>query len=421
MSAVHNCLGLAQHAQGNLDEAIGSFRRALEVDPSSAAAQANLGTALRAAGRLAEAQAAFEQAAQLAPDNPDHYLSLGVALYDQGKLLDAIACCEKAQRLKPGLIKAQYNAALARLALGDFVNGCREFEARHSFEQLVRRRYPLARWDGAELADGAVVIHAEQGLGDTLQFVRYAPLVAKRVARVIIDVQEELIPLLSHSGFENLRADGQAPPDCQHHIPMLSLPGALGTALETIPAQVPYLFARDDLVGQWREKLAGCRGFRVGINWQGSRVYYNDRARSVPLAQFTPLAAVSGVQLVSLQKKAGREQLAEVAGSLAVVDLDPQLDEANGAFMDTAAVIRNLDLVITSDTAVAHLAGALGAPVWVALSVGADWRWLQHRSDSPWYPTMRLFRQRTLGAWGDVFSEMAAALAPLAAGRARVV
>jgi tetratricopeptide (TPR) repeat protein len=415
IAAVHNCLGLAHHAQGNFEEAIACFRRAVELDPNLAAAHANLGTALRAAGALAEAQVAFERATQLAPDNADNYLSLGVALYDQGNLLDAIACYQKVLRLKPDSIKALYNCALARLALGDFANGCREFEARHAFESLIRRRYALPVWDGTDLAGKSVLVHAEQGLGDTLHFIRYVPLLEERGAKVIVDVQEELIPLLTHSGFKNLRGDGVAPAECEFQIPMLSLPGMLGTTLDTIPAKVPYLLARDELVDAWRATLASRRGFRVGINWQGSKAYYNDRARSIPLRHFAPLAAIGGVRLISLQKKAGMEQLAEVADSFAVDDLNPELDEQSGAFMDTSAVMKCLDLVITSDTATAHLAGALAVPVWVALPTGADWRWLKNRSDSPWYPTMRLSRQPALGAWEEVFAEMADALAPLAA------
>ena len=383
MAAVHNCLGQLHQAQDRPSEAIACYRQAVDLDGKSVSAHANLGAALRSAGELAEAQAMLQRAVQLAPNQPDNYLGLGVCLYDLGQDLDAIACYQKAIRLKPDLAKAHFNCALARLAMGDFANGWREFETRHSFPELVRRRYLLPMWSADESPARGVLIHAEQGLGDTLQFIRYVPLVAQRAARVVVDVHEELIPLLSQSGYGNLISDGVVPQDCERQLPLMSAPRVLGTTLGSIPQAVPYLSAREELVATWREKLAALGGFRVGVHWQGRRTYYNDHARSIPLKHFEPLAKMAGVQLVSLQKKEGTEQLAEVSARFTVHDLGPELDEAAGAFMDTAAVIRNLDLVITSDSAVAHLAGGLGAPVWVALPVGSDWRWLRSAPTAP--------------------------------------
>jgi ADP-heptose:LPS heptosyltransferase len=190
------------------------------------------------------------------------------------------------------------------------------------------------------------------------------------------------------------------------HAPLLSLPLLCKTTLESIPASIPYVFAPPALVAQWRERLAKIDGFRIGICWQGSPQYREDHYRSIPLRQFAALARIAGVRLISLQKGAGREQLAEVRDDFPVVDWADELDEAAGPFMDTAAIMKSLDLVITSDTATAHLAGAMGLPVWVALPLVPDWRWQLLRSDSPWYPSMRLFRQRTLGNWSDVFVDM---------------
>ena len=413
LAEVRNCLGLLQQTEDNHADAIASFRAALELKPEYAGAQANLGTSLRAVGQLAEAQAAFERAVQLAPNSTDNYLSLGVALYDQGKLLDAIACYQKTLRLSPANIRAQYNCSLARLALGDFANGWREFEARHAFEELVRRRYDLPMWHGAAPQTGSVLIHAEQGFGDTLQFVRYVPLVEQRGFDVVLDVQQELVSLVEQSGYKNVRCDGVVPPNCSYQVPMLSLPRLLGTTLESIPAKIPYLSARDDLIAKWRDKLAPHRGLRVGIAWQGRPTYYNDRARSIPLRQFAPLAAVEGVQLVSLQKGAGAEQLAELAANWPIVDVADELVD----FHETAALVCNLDLIIGCDSAVGHLAGGLGRPAWLALTVGSDWRWLQNRTDSPWYPRMQLFRQKELGGWEDVFAEMAGQLTALASAK----
>ncbi|MBI3837411.1 MAG: hypothetical protein HY288_05705, partial [Planctomycetia bacterium] len=200
------------------------------------------------------------------------------------------------------------------------------------------------------------------------------------------------------------------PGDFDLHVPLLHLPGIFQTTFENMPAEVPYLAADPRLVDVWREKLSEFNGFKVGIHWQGNRDYAQDRYRSIALKEFAPLADVPGVQLFSLQRTDGVEQLAEVAGQFAIHELGPHIDEQSGAFMDTAAVMKNLDLVITSDTATPHLAGALGVPVWVALGKVPEWRWLLDRRDSPWYPTIRLFRQRTRGDWSDVFARMAGEL-----------
>ena len=199
-----------------------------------------------------------------------------------------------------------------------------------------------------------------------------------------------------------------SPPVCDFHLPLLSAPYALWAETTAIPRDVPYLSANAELSRRWRAELAGIEGFKIGIVWQGSRGYGSDRWRSIPLRRFAPLARLPGVRLVSLQKEVGTEQIAEV--DFSVVDLSDRLDEAAGAFMDSAAVISNLDLVVTSDTAMAHLAGALGAPVWVALGRVPDWRWLLDREDSPWYPTMRLFRQRELDQWLEVFERIVQAV-----------
>ena len=216
--------------------------------------------------------------------------------------------------------------------------------------------------------------------------------------------------LASHPDLDELFILGSAEelPRCDFYLPLLSAPGAFRTDASTIPCEVPYLSADPELTDRWRRELAGIDGFKIGIAWQGSRDYPSDRWRSIPLAHFAPLASLPGVRLVSLQKGFGSEQVATV--DFPVLDLSGRLDEVAGPFMDTAAVIRNLDLVVTADTAIAHLAGALGAPVWVALQFSPDWRWLLGRDDSPWYPTMRLFRQTTFGEWPDVFERIANAV-----------
>jgi hypothetical protein len=240
--------------------------------------------------------------------------------------------------------------------------------------------------------------------------------VQARAARVIVEVQAPLLPLLTQSGFANLVPRGQQLPPFDVQAPLLSLPGIFATTLATIPAKVPYLSVNADRIESWRTRLSEWPGLRVGIAWQGNADYEFDRQRSIPLAEFAPLAEVPGVRLLSLQKFDGLDQLAALRDRFGIVDLAPQLD-LDGAFLDTAAVMLNLDLVITSDSAVAHLAGALGVPVWMALAAVPEWRWLRERDDSPWYPTMRLFRQRRRGDWHEVFQRIAAQLQPLAAAR----
>jgi hypothetical protein len=248
-------------------------------------------------------------------------------------------------------------------------------------------------------------------MGDTLQFLRYVPLAHRRGGRVILLCQPPLVRLLARTrGIERLLAHGDPLPAFDVHVPLLCLPGLFGTTLERVPVDVPYLEAEPPLVEAWRHRLGSYPGFKVGIAWQGNPRFRQDRFRSIPLAQFAPLARVPGVHLLSLQKGVGREQLPALHGRFPVTDLGSELDETTGAFLDTAAVMKNLDLVVTSDTSIAHLAGALGVPVWVALQDVPDRRWLLDREDSPWYPTMRLFRQTRSGRWEDVFDRIAEAL-----------
>ncbi len=253
----------------------------------------------------------------------------------------------------------------------------------------------------------SVLLFAEQGLGDTLQFIRYAPLVKQRGGTVIVQCQRLLLRLLSTcAGIDRLVPEGDEPPPFDVQAPLLTLPGIFRTTVASIPAKVPYLRAGRVLSAHWQEQLRGVTGFRVGIAWQGNPDHAMDRRRSLPLQLFAPLAELPGVRLVSLQKGPGRDQLTALGERLGVLDLTDRLED----FADTAALVSNLDLVITVDTAVAHLAGALGIPVWLTLPHIPDWRWLLGRGDSPWYPTMRLFRQSTWGDWPGVFDRLTEAL-----------
>jgi hypothetical protein len=296
--------------------------------------------------------------------------------------------------------------AICDLLQGNYERGWRGYESRLRLPML-RPRIGLPRWSGQDLAGRSLLVLAEQGLGDTLQFIRYVRAIKALGPRIWLAVQPALGRLLAGGpDWDKLfTLDSSESPQADFYLPLLSAPAALSLP---VLAEVPYLAADRALTESWRGELAKIEGFKIGIAWQGSRDFRLDRWRSIPLAQFAPLARLPGVRLISLQKGFGAEQIATVG--FPVVDLADRLDEAAGPFRDTAAVIMNLDLVVTPDTSVAHLAGALGAAVFVALPAHADWRWQRDRDDSPWYPTMRLFRQTTPGAWSDVFERIVAAV-----------
>jgi hypothetical protein len=307
---------------------------------------------------------------------------------------------------------------LAWLVSGDLERGWPEYEWRWRTKDFPRRSFAAPRWDGEALEGRTILLYAEQGLGDTLQFIRYAPLVQRRGGVVLVEAQPALVPLLkSCPGIDQLVPSGSPLPDFDVQVPLLSLPALLHTTRDTVPADMPYLSADPARSERWAAELRGIPGFRIGIAWQGNPTYRDDRHRSLPVKHFEPLARLPGVRLVSLQKGFGREQLASVP-DWNVLDLADRLDEAGGAFMDTAAVMQHLDLVVTSDTAIAHLAGALGVPVWVVLPFARDWRWLLDREDCPWYLTMRLFRQKRWGDWDELFTRVAQAVQSRQAGAA---
>ncbi|HUY33552.1 MAG TPA: tetratricopeptide repeat protein [Pirellulales bacterium] len=414
----HRNLGCALRESGQLDEAVSVLREALRWKPDFAEAQASLSLALVELGDLDAALASCEAAMKLNL-NGVAANSMGIVFFEMGRREEALACYQQSLVLDPNSADARKNRAILRLLEGKLPEGWHEYEWRWKCAESPAPPFAQPLWDGSPLAGRTILLHTEQGLGDTLHFIRYAQLVQQRGGRVIVACQPPLVPLLGRSrGIERIVAQGDPLPPCDVHAPLLSLPRIFGTTLENIPATTPYLEADPRLVDRWREKLTTIPGFKVGIAWQGSRTYRHDRGRSVPLAAFAPLASLSSVRLISLQKGDGSEQLAGVAGRFDVLDLGGRLDEVGGAFMDTAAVMKNLDLVITSDTAIPHLAGALGVPVWVALSHVPDWRWFLDRDESPWYPTMVLFRQARRGDWQGVFERIATALQAKLAGQA---
>jgi tetratricopeptide (TPR) repeat protein len=406
----HSNLGNALQEMGQLEEAEASLQRALALKPDFVPSNFNLGIVLWKQGRIDEAAGRYQHTLRLEPDHVDAHLNLATALKQQGRLAEAEASLAEVLRLKPDYAEARFNCSLLWLIQGDWARGLPEYEFRAQGPRGGHPRLTGRLWDGSPLDGRTILLHAEQGLGDTLLFVRYAPLVKERGGRVVLVCQPALCRLFENAaGIDQLVREGDPIPSFDFQAPLMSLAHILGTTPETVPAKIPYLAARNELVEKWRPVLDEVPGFKVGIFWQGSPQYPADRQRSIPLAQFGPVAALAGVRLVSLQKGSGREQLAKAP--FLVVDFTEQMDkESVGPFMDTAAVLRLLDLVICCDSAVLHLAGALGVPTWAALSFMPDWRWFLEREDTPWYPTMRLFRQKTRGDWDDVFERVAAAL-----------
>lgn len=407
-------LATLSYRNGDIDGAIGLFERADSIEPDRADLSSDFGVVLLAAGRFEEAVSFLSKAVGSHPDNPQICVNLGNALRDLGRFDEALTFLQHAIDIQPDHVEAHWDRALAWLMMGDYERGWPEFEWRlrlPGFEAFPKVSVP--RWDGSSLAGRTILLLAEQGAGDTLQMVRYAAVLKAAGARAVVGCRPTLARLLARcTGVDEVVTQGSVLPRLDFWSPMMSLPGLLRTTQATIPADVPYLQPAAELVQAWRDDLdthvGGAGRFRIGIAWHGRPQYRDDHFRSFPLEMFASLARLPNVSLVSLQKGPGSEHLAQA--SFPVVDFGSRLDDAAGPFMDTAAVIRNLDLVIAPNTGIAHLAGALGAKTWLPLSTYPDWRWGLGCTDSPWYPTIRLFRQEKLGQWGPVFDAMAETL-----------
>jgi tetratricopeptide (TPR) repeat protein len=417
--SVLNAMGAALAQVGDHPASLGPLQEAVRLQPDFVAALVGLGNSLRCCGRTDEALATLLRAVTVNADDAIARHDLALVHADMGRMAEALAEFDAALTLQPDFPRCRKNRALIRLRSGDWTEGWRDYEWRWQCDELQERACPQPRWDGSDLAGKTILLWAEQGLGDALQFVRYADLVKQRGGTVLLECPEALHPLLaSCKGIDRLVVAGAANvPAYEFHAPLMSLPGLVGTTVETVPAAVPYLTADRAVTAQLQHELAPITGYRIGVCWQGNAKYPGDRLRSFPLQQLAPLAAVAGIRLVSLQTGPAVQQIAVLRGRLEIVDLGDRLMRTPGAFMDAAAVIENLDLVVSCDTAIAHLAGAMGKPVWLALPHASDWRWLQDRTSTPWYPTMRLFRQREPRQWESVFAEMAAVLGQSLAAR----
>lgn len=459
-AAAYTNLGAALQDLGQLDDAVTAHERAVVLDPASALAACNLGAALRAQGKYAEAVGEFRRALSLRSDYDTALANLGAALLDQGDAAAALAACQRAVTVNPQMAiglcnlgasckalnlldeaEAAYRRALALrpdfaeahfclaqilLLKGDLAAGWPEYEWRwklpdYAWLRALHGDFPQPQWAGERLDGRTLLVYAEQGLGDTLQFVRYLPAIAQRGGRVVLAVQPPLVKLLACLlGDAVIPLDQKPLPAFDFHLPLLSLPRVLGTRLATIPAAVPYLRADPLLVERWRRRVGAANPakIKVGIVWAGNPNQRGDRFRSPRLRAVMPLFAVPGIEFVSLQLGDGRSDIAASPLPPEVLDLGAEIAD----FADTAAIMASLDLVVSSCTAPLHLAGALGVPVWGLIPFAPHFFWLLERPDSPWYPTLRLYRQERAGDdWSGVVRRLAADLAILAernAGRA---
>jgi tetratricopeptide (TPR) repeat protein len=403
---IYNDLGLVLTDLGNFAAALEVFRRSLINNPRSAKTIASLGRLFERKGDLISAAEAYRDAIKLDPKMRAAYVDLGFVLYGLGELAEASDCFARLRALQPDSAEATVNLGLIHLLQGDLAVGWAEYESRWKVGVGDDRKLLQRRWKGEALGGERILLYAEQGLGDTMQFVRYVPLVAERGGEVVLEVQPALHDLLARTaGASRVIRRGEMLPEFAWQCPLMSLPLALGTELDTIPARVPYIVPDAARVEAWRERLEK-NTRRIGLAWAGNPGHPRDRLRSISLEQLAPLLNVEGTVFYSLQFGAGAEQMKLLPPGVRLVDLGDELKD----FANAAAIVANLDLVISIDSAVAHLAGAVGKPVWILLNKGCDWRWFLGREDSPWYPTARLFRQGTPGEWQEVVKRVELAL-----------
>ena len=411
-----NDLGIAHQDARQDAQSVAYFRKILAMEPNLHEVHNNLGNSLRDLGEREAGLACFQKALELNPNYATPHYNIGNYHRDRGHLDEALASYRRALEIRPDYAEAEFHESFIHLLRGDFQAGWPGYEARWRIKQMRGKEpnLPQPRWDGSALQGKRILLFTEQGFGDAFQFIRFAESVQQRGGEVLLECQPKLLRLLSScAGIDRFIPRGERLPEFDVQCALMSVPWLLGTEADTIPNKPAYLFAETELVEQWRQRLAPYPGLKVAINWQGSPTFERDAVRSIPLEKYRPLATVPGVQLFSIQKGPGIEQLEPWSGELTIVNLGPDMDTGRDGFIDTAAVMRNMDLVITSDTAVAHLAGALGVPVWVALNYIPDWRFLLKRADSPGYPSMRHFRQQAEDDWEPVFEEIRKALEEL--------
>lgn len=395
----HANLGAICAAQKKADEAVACYNKALQIRPEFPEALSSLGAVLVTLGKRAEATELYRRAIALKPDFAEAHYNLGNVMVELGKLDDARQSYDRALAIAPQYAEAHVARAFLHLMQGQFAQAWPEYEWRWRQRRAVPHPFRAPQWDGGDLAGNAILLHCEQGLGDAIQFVRYAPLVKARGGKVLLVCAEPLVKLFeSAKGIDRIIPDGGEIPVFDVQVPLLSLPGIFKTMPESIPSSASYLSADPQKAAAWKKRLAEYPGRKIGVVWRGGGKFGNDRNRSTTADQFAPFLSRDGITVVSLQKDATPDDIKKLGVKRSFLNAGPEFDD----FADTAACMVNLDLVITVDTSCCHLASALGVPAWNLLAFAADWRWLRGRDDTPWYPSMRLFRQPELDDWAAV-------------------
>jgi tetratricopeptide (TPR) repeat protein len=419
LAVLHYNLAVSLQQKGQMAAAIDAYGRAIALKPAWPEAFYNIGTAAQSARRFEDAADFYRQALALRPDYGSAWNNLGNVLRELADLNGSLDAFTTALRVDPGHDYARFNRALTHLTAGDLPAGFADYLTRFEAEKIRRlgghRDYAAPWWRGEPLDGKTILLIGEQGVGDTFQFIRYAPILKAQGARVLLDCQKGLAELLARTpGLDAIYPkpeDGKLPEPIDYQVFLMDLPGLTGSTIDTIPADVPYIQPSDAARARWRGRIDG-GGLKVGLVWFGNPKNIANAGRSPGLAPFGALAGLDGVRLYALQKGPGSDQLDDPPAGLEIEDLGPDLD----SFDDTAAAIERLDLTLSICTSVTHLAGAMGAPLWVLLQKVPDWRWFLGRDDSPWYPSARLFRQTKRDAWGPVFQAVRRALAERAAG-----
>ncbi len=400
----YNNQGIVFEKQNQFESALICYQKATEIDPNIVQPYYNMGVVFEQQGKLEEAIEFYQKAIKIDPNHAKSYHNMGMIVAAQGELVKGIDFCNQAIKINPNWAQAHRNLGMILLKMGEFERGFTEYEWRIYMKENQPRSFPQPLWDGSNLADRTILLHAEQGFGDTIQFIRYAPMVKAGGGMVVFECQQPLFRLLINCpGIDQVVPRGADLPQFDVHVPLMSLPRIFGTTLTTVPQAIPYLSVKEPL--NLKLEMPKNAKLKVGIVWAGSPTNKSDRYRSCSLQDFQALFHIPNIAFFSLQKGPPVTELAQFSSDI-IQDLSPVL----GDFADTAEIISQLDLVITVDTAVAHLTGALGKPVWLLLCFAADWRWLLEREDSPWYPSMRLFRQEHLGDWVGVFAQVIIAL-----------
>jgi Flp pilus assembly protein TadD len=402
-------LGVALQQTEFIDKAIACYEIATGLNQEFVEAHHNLGVAYNEKGLFDKATICFQRVLQLKPDHPGAYYNLGNTLVATGQFDEALQSYQKATEIVPDFADAHWGIALINLRSGKFEEGWKGFEWRWKLKDInTERNFSQPLWEGSDITGKTLLLHAEQGLGDTIQFIRYAPLVALRGAKVILESQGELVSLLRKvEGLQMVCRQGESLPNFDLHCPLLSLPFIFKTTLASIPDKIPYITANPDLVEKWHNKLSGDDSLlKIGIVWAGDTRPKYGHNRSCPLENFAPLSEIDNITFYSIQKGGPSRQVFTPPKGMKIVDYSIEMTD----FSETGALIENLDLIISVDTAVAHLSGALGKPTWIMLPFVSDWRWMLNRDNNPWYPTMRLFRQLNTGDWEPVIKRIKDAL-----------